>query len=66
MSPEVLTETKLNRIAWLSAKDVQSLKDGYHQLTGKTAVGIDGMIMMRSGKRMIYLEPSALIGHAGF
>jgi retron-type reverse transcriptase len=51
-----LTATKLKRITWLSGKDsakefnslmhyfnIESLKECYHQLNGKKAVGIDGV-----------------------
>jgi len=63
--PHEITETKLNRIAWLSAKDEHkqfnslmhhfnelSLKDCYHQLAGNKAVGIDGVTKEEYGNNL--------------
>lgn len=58
-----ITETKLKRIAWLSAREKQfnnlmhhfnetSLKDCYHQLDGKKAVGIDGVTKEQYGENL--------------
>ena len=54
--PQFTTDQRLNRIAWLSARDlhkqftslmhhfnVESLKDCFNELDGKKAVGIDGV-----------------------
>jgi len=53
---QMLTETKLNRIAWLSSRDVdkvfdnlmhlfnkESLRGCFSELDGRKAVGIDGI-----------------------
>jgi retron-type reverse transcriptase len=60
---QITTATKLARIAWLSAADptkafgglihhvnVESLRECYHLLDGKKAVGIDGVIKGQYGE----------------
>jgi RNA-directed DNA polymerase len=66
-SPEFLrsTETKLQRIGWLSCRDTdkvfgnlmhlfntESLRDCFHALDGKKAVGIDGVSKEAYGKNL--------------
>ena len=70
------TATKLDRIAWLSAKDenktfnsmmhhvkVESLRECYTLLDGKKAVGIDGVFLITTASERYCREPIALIGH---
>jgi RNA-directed DNA polymerase len=63
--PCTITDTKLKRIAWLSAKDPdkqfdclmhyfneESLAGGFHELDGKRAVGIDGVDKAQYGMEL--------------
>jgi kynurenine formamidase len=56
-----MTDTKLKRIAWLSA-----LAACFHELDGNKAVGIDGVSIDPEQRKWFCPEPIARIGHDGF
>jgi retron-type reverse transcriptase len=64
---QVITETKLKRIAWLSSQDKSksfnnlmhlfnedALAVCYHELDAKKAIGVDGVDKVKYGSRLIW------------